>query len=584
MLVDRLILLPAVLCLLAGPMHAAGQVTAEDPAVRLDAGLHQLAAEFFRWRAGQQPASGDDIPRVERPEDWLPAWTEQDLALHRARYRDFLERLAALDRSAFGQADEVDAMLLESAIKRVGWELDVLRMPHRNPWFYIDQTLGSVFELLVIGSPVTPERIEAIIARLAHVPATLAAAEENLFEAVQPFAVAAVESLTGIEQKLEEMRLGLEPLTPEDRRKALAGATRTAADALGAYRTWLQSGLSGMSPDFAIGADAYQWFLAHVALIPHTPDELLAQGRQAWNDAVVADLLERHRNANLPELPLFDNVEAQIRASFQHEQEIRALLEARDLMTVPGTLMHYRNRALPDYLAPLRFMGVTDDLTSESRLAEDAVSYLPDPGPELPFFHLASARDPRPIIVHEGVPGHFFQLARSWTHPDPIRRRFFDSSANEGIGFYVEELLLRAGLWEFSPRSREIVYRFMRLRALRVEVDIRLATGEFTIADAAGYLARTVPMDMHTAASEAVFFAMNPGQAISYQVGKLQIMQFLADARLDQGDAFSLRHFHDTLMQNGNVPIALQRWESLGREDGVRRLRELAHRPATVPP
>lgn len=575
---DRILLLP-VLLMLTSPLNAAGE---SEPPV-LDGGLQQLAAEFFAWRATQQPASGDDIPRIERPANWLPAWSLEDIAIYRARFRDFLERLAALDRSDFGRADEVDALLLESAIKRVGWELDVLRAPQRNPLFYVDQTLGTVFELLVLSSPMTPERIDAIISRLQQFPVTLAAAKGNLGEAVLPFAIAAVESLMDIEMRLEEMRLGLEPLATDDRKLALIEATQSAAGALADYRIWMQRQLAGLRPDFAIGPDAYQWFLVHVALIPHTPDELLAMGRQARQQAVVLDLLERHRNREIPELPLFDSVEDQVRASFQHEREIRAFLERQNLMTVPDWLGHYRNRPLPAWLAPVRFLGVTDDLTSETRLGEDAVSYLPDPDPGLPYFYLASARDPRPIIVHEGVPGHYFQLALSWANPDPLRRRYFDSSANEGIGFYVEELLLQSGLWDFSPRSKEILYSFMRLRALRVEVDIRLATGEFTIADAADYLARTVPMDRDTAAAEAVWFAASPGQAIGYQIGKLQILDFLADARLDHGGDFSLRDFHDTLMRNGNVPIALQRWEYLGREDGIRRLRELGHRPATVP-
>ena len=171
----------------------------------------------------------------------------------------------------------------------------------------------------------------------------------------------------------------------------------------------------------------------------------------------------------------------------------------------------------------------------------------------------------------------------SWANPNPIRRRFIDSSINEGIGFYVEELLLQAGLFDFSPRSREIIYSLCRLRALRVEIDIRLAVGDFTIEQAAEYLARAVPMDRETALEEAVFFAFNPGQAISYQIGKLQILDFLADAKLDQGEEFSLRHFHDFLMQNGNVPDRLQRWEYLGREDEVLRLDALGGKPVTVP-
>jgi uncharacterized protein (DUF885 family) len=116
------------------------------------------------------------------------------------------------------------------------------------------------------------------------------------------------------------------------------------------------------------------------------------------------------------------------------------------------------------------------------------------------------------------------------------------------------------------------VYNFARLRTLRVEVDVKLALGEFTITDAARYLETMVPMDPKTALEEAASFAASPGQAITYEIGKLQILGFLADARLKQGDSFSLRAFHDYVWKNGNVPIALQRWELLGAADEVQKL------------
>jgi uncharacterized protein (DUF885 family) len=59
-------------------------------------------------------------------------------------------------------------------------------------------------------------------------------------------------------------------------------------------------------------------------------------------------------------------------------------------------------------------------------------------------------------------------------------------------------------------------------------------------------------------------FASTPGQAITYQTGKLQITQLLADARRNEGDKFSLLKFNDFVWSNGNVPISLQRWEMLG--------------------
>lgn len=79
----------------------------------------------------------------------------------------------------------------------------------------------------------------------------------------------------------------------------------------------------------------------------------------------------------------------------------------------------------------------------------------------------------------------------------------------------------------------------------------------------ADYLARTVPMDKATALDEAAMFSSTPGQGISYQTGKLQITQLLSDARRMQGKDFSMLQFNDFVWNNGNVPIALQRWELL---------------------
>jgi uncharacterized protein (DUF885 family) len=88
-----------------------------------------------------------------------------------------------------------------------------------------------------------------------------------------------------------------------------------------------------------------------------------------------------------------------------------------------------------------------------------------------------------------------------------------------------------------------------------------MALGEFTLAQAADYLHQMVPMDAATAHDEAASFATAPGQAISYQIGKLQITKFFADARRQQGDSFDMKAFDDFVWSNGNVPIALQEWE-----------------------
>ena len=70
-------------------------------------------------------------------------------------------------------------------------------------------------------------------------------------------------------------------------------------------------------------------------------------------------------------------------------------------------------------------------------------------------------------------------------------------------------------------------------------------------------------MSSATAHGEVALFATAPGEGMTYQIGKLQIMGMLADAKAKQGNGFSLQNFHDFVWRNGNVPLSLQRWELL---------------------
>lgn len=541
---------------------------------QLNPDLQELGMDFFRWRAITQPASGDDVPRVERPNGWRPEFSHVEIGAYREAYKRYRAKLEALPREGWSRADSVDYLILRAAMERVNWELNVLRLPHRNPDFYVHQTLGAVYELLLVHSPMTELRARNIIIRLQAFRKILGDARENLTEIVRPFADIALARLKGVDQRLLRMAEALKPLIRPALHGALDNAVAEAIEVLTQYAEWLEAQRPHMTEEFSIGREGYEYFLKNVALIPYSPETLLRMGRQEWERAVAFETYEALRNREEAPLRLFSSLDEQVAASRKAEESIRAFLEKNDIMTVPEGFPHYRMVPMPPHVAPLANMGVNDDLTSPTRLDEDAVRYLREPSPNLPYFALATAKDPRPLIVHEGIPGHYFQLARSWANPDPLRRYYIDSGANEGIAFYMEEMLLQFGLFNDSPHTREIIYNFMRLRALRVEVDIKLAIGEFTIEQAADYLAKTVPMDRETAIGEAGFFAYNPGQAISYQIGKLQILKFLADARVHLKDKFDLREFHDYLVENGNVPIALLRWEYLGLDDEVKQFFE----------
>jgi len=567
------------------PLFAQAEVNAKSDS------LDALATDFWQWRARYQPFSQDDIPRIERP-NGPRDWSADSIARQKAALDDFEKRWKRIDPKSWSVARQVNYRLLGSALARVRWELEINPRWQRDPSFYIDQTLTALLEALVEPPPFTVVRSHDIMERMQQIPGIIEKGKTNL-RPVRPYAALAIADLQDIRPKLERVKREVGPMlnnvspgaeyTQKANKSTLAQqfgvATDNAILALESYRSWLLSQIDSLPDNSAVGRENYEFFLHNVALLPYTPEELLSLSWQEWDRSVAFEQYEKQRNQGLPELKLAANLKDEIDGARQKELEIRNFLEEKGILTVPASIGHYSLRPTPGYLDALSDFGELDDFTGPSRLNRDGVRWAKPPSPQLGYFWLATAKDPRPDMVHEGIPGHYFQMCLSWLHPDPIRRYYYDSGANEGLGFYSEEMMLQAGLFDDQPRTREIIYNFMRLRALRVEVDVKLALGEFTISEAAEYLAQHVPMDKKSAEAEAALFATTPGQAISYQIGKSQILHFLADARLAQADKFSLRAFHDFLWLNGNVPIALQRWEYLGKDDDIRVIDRLSNQP-----
>jgi uncharacterized protein (DUF885 family) len=525
--------------------------------------FEKLADDFWAWRAKYAPFTSDDVNRSERPggtRDWSRASIDRrkkDMAGFEARWKK-------LDPAQWPIPKQVDYKLIGSALSRVRWELEVNPRWKRDPNFYIEQTLTALAEALTIPAPYDEARRREILTRIENIPSILQQGLENLDNPPAPFASVAVQNLDGIRERLQKTAGALVAST-NLKQDELNAATDRAADALEKFQQRLEEKLPKLPQRTALGRDAYVWLLRNVALMPFTPEELLAMGRQEWNRAVAFEAYEKNRNKDAPPLKIATNIKTWLKDATEKELQIRKFLEERAILTVPNWVQHYTLQPTPEYLRALEFTE-HDDFTSSSRLNENCIRYVPEPSEKLGYFWRATAMDPRPITVHEGIPGHYFQLCLSWKNEDPIRRHYYDSGANEGIGFYAEEMMLQAGLFDDSPHTREIIYNFMRLRALRVEVDVKLALGEFTLDQAAKYLQEKVPMDEQTARQEAIAFSTNPGGAMTYQIGKLQILKFLADARLQQGDKFNLRAFHDFVWKNGNVPIALQEREYFGQK------------------
>ena len=176
-------------------------------------------------------------------------------------------------------------------------------------------------------------------------------------------------------------------------------------------------------------------------------------------------------------------------------------------------------------------------------------------------------------IFHDGIPGHHYQGVVSARHASPIRSQHRDRFKSEGWSTYWEETAVQLGFYDERPRSRELIYNFLRLRAMRVIVDVKMALGEMTVDEGTAAL-MSIPMDHRIAREEADDFFAAPTGGIVYQIGKMQIERLLGERRGQLGDRFDLREFHDELVAAAWVPLELTRWQMTGRGDNARRMLE----------
>jgi uncharacterized protein (DUF885 family) len=159
----------------------------------------------------------------------------------------------------------------------------------------------------------------------------------------------------------------------------------------------------------------------------------------------------------------------------------------------------------------------------------------------------------RSLVYHETVPGHHFQVALELENTDlPQFRqlRVFGpiSAFGEGWGLYAERLASELGWYDGDPEGRLGQLDSALFRARRLVVDTGLHAKHWT---------RQQAIDYGIEASEVERYVVNPGQACSYMIGQLKIVELREKARTALGNRFSIREFHSLVLGTGSVPLQL---------------------------
>lgn len=163
----------------------------------------------------------------------------------------------------------------------------------------------------------------------------------------------------------------------------------------------------------------------------------------------------------------------------------------------------------------------------------------------------------RTLVYHETIPGHHFQIALEQENTELPKFRQARvlggiSALSEGWALYAEKLVAENGWYEGDPEGLLGMLDAQLFRARRLVVDTGLHAKKWT---------RQQAIDYGLEASEVERYIVNPGQACSYMIGQLQIIEMRDRARTALGDKFAPQEFHNVVLRAGSVPLEL-----LGRE------------------
>ena len=525
----------------------------------------QLLTLFAEWR------TFEDAPRVGGVPDYTPATNARRLAGLTA----LQAKLRAIDTTGWRVPEQVDWHLVRAEMNGMQYHLTVLRPFARDPAYYASvrteqsdtpseegPTIHGLIRLWQY--PIWPRTVfdtsralntdeaRRLTAQLAAIPALLRQARLNLASGnAKDLWIGGVRVFEEQHDALRTLKSLVDRLNPSD--ATLATAITNATTATASFADWLRVEGPKKTGPSGIGKAQYTWFLKNVLLVPLTWDDEVTITRRELARAHASLRLEETRNAALPPMKVANSA-----------AEFAAL----------------QNEAIPRYLKFVRDQGmVTYEPWMERALRERMPAFAPEPTRN--FFAQGNHRDPLPLWTHLW---HWWDNGRFREHPhaSPIRRTplLYNvwMSRSEGMATSMEEWMMHAGLYDQSPRSREIVWAMLAARAARGLGNLYAHSNELTMAEAGNLHVNWTPRGWMRRdpllGFEQHLYLRQPGYGATYITGGRLMEETMAERARQLGNAFTMKRFFDEVNAVGMIPVSMIYWELTGDDRMVRELKD----------
>jgi uncharacterized protein (DUF885 family) len=525
--------------------------------------LRRLASEYYDWSSENYPVRASDEGRHQW-DDRLTDYSPGAVASRREHISRLLDRIKSMETSGWRKDDRVDWLLFRAQLEGADFFGRAMEPDETNPQVYVNECSNAIFSLLKKEYDTPERRAISATSRLRAMPALIEQGKQNLTRPVQLYAGLGADAARSIDPLFNDSLMTIAVGLSQKDHHALVDARDEAIKAIHGFADWLEDRLPQMVAFRPMGEGSYNHLLKSVYLLPMNGAQVAELGEtelaryraleSMLSDPKLADP-DPSRSKSIPK----DQVSF-LQAYEDREAEMIKFLQEHALVTLPPYLGPFKIRQLPDAFKPTSpggFMNAPGVYDSDST----GFYFIPTYSATSRNFYIRAAiEDPRPILGHEGIPGHFLQLSIANHLPDEIRRHHGDGVFIEGWALYTEEMLMRTGLYPDNSAAQGQVLRLSRYRAARIGVDVNLHTGKWSFEDAVKYFMEAGGLDREAAEGEAAGAASDPTQKITYMVGKWQIMRLLGRYRDRKGDAFRLGAFHDDLLKNGSLPLSIVEW------------------------
>jgi uncharacterized protein (DUF885 family) len=514
----------------------------------------------------------------------------------RRLYIDYRDTLAALDRNELSRANQVDAEILRNEIESNLWSLEALQDWAWNPLVYVNIAGNSIYGLIARDFAPLEQRMQAAASRLEQMPRFFGQAQASL----QPERVPKVHAETAAQQNpgltsiIDTMILPImDDLSPATREQ-LSAAIETARDAVAEQQTWLEEELLPRATgEFRIGAELYDTKLAYALNSPLSRKEVKARAEaeyEAVRNQMFAIAKEvyaaTHPYTTFPDNPDEAYKQVIIRAALEEAYQV---LPPRDgIVDVAKAQLQQAT----DFVIEKNIVTMPDDPVEIIIMPEFqrgvSVAYLDPPGPldsgQKAFYAVAPLPEDwtdeqvnsflreynmlsiQDLTIHEGVPGHYLQLALSNRYPSSLRAVLWSGPMVEGWAVYAERVMIDEGYLDYDPLMRLINLKWYLRVVTNAIIDSAIHVDGMTRDQAMKLMIEGGFQEEREAAGKWTRAQLTSAQLSTYFVGYQEHIEMRKAVEAAWGDEFTLRRYHDQALSYGSPPVKFIRALILGEE------------------